>query len=221
MPGVTCRAVADRAVAIGPADGVALLASAGHRRAPFKLYEGMGWSSRASGLISLGKIHLLGREPFFTIDRSPGGRGMTTVKELLVNALVTTAAIARREFGRDYESVMIFFFLSRGRLMALQAVHTFTGMSAHFILVNHRILRTRVTLGAFAGSANQSRRGLLGFTRGPGPINNECSQNESESDYYCDKNRAEGHCHGDPPTLKAYCIGTRCFPGQVETADTG
>src|SRR4051812_5128879 len=148
MPGVTRRARADCAVGIGPPDGVALLASAGHRRSPLKLYEGMRRSSRASGLISLGKIHLLGREPFFTIDRSPGRRGMTAVKKLLINTLVATPAVSRGERGRDYESVMVLLFLSRGRLMALEAVHTFAGMSAHFIFMNHRILRTRVTLGA-------------------------------------------------------------------------
>ena len=95
---------------------------------------------------------------------------MTTVKELLINTLVTTPAISRSELGRDYEPVMVLLFLSRGRLVALKAVHTLTGVRAHFILVNHRIRGPRVTLGAFAGSANQIGAGLFGFTYGAGAI---------------------------------------------------
>jgi len=137
---------------------------------------------------------------------------MPAVKELLVNALVATPAISRRELGRDYESVMVFPFLSRGGLMALQAVHTFTCMSAHLIFMNYRILRARVTLGAFARSANESRGRLLGFTRGPGPIDQERSQNESKSDYYRDKNRAEGHCHGDSPHVEGPLYRNKMLP---------
>jgi hypothetical protein len=61
---------------------------------------------------------------------------VTAVQELLVDIFVAATAVAGGEFGRDHETVMVFLFLSGGRLVAIEAVHAFAGVSAHLIFVD-------------------------------------------------------------------------------------
>src|SRR5215469_3520826 len=60
MPGVALRAGSDGPVSIGAAYAMALLASTGHRRSAFELYEWMRRPARASRLVLLREVHLLG-----------------------------------------------------------------------------------------------------------------------------------------------------------------
>jgi hypothetical protein len=112
--------VADRAVGVGLADAVALLAAAGHRGAAFELHKRMRRAARSAGLIGLREIHLLGREARFAVDGGPGGGGVPAMEELLVDAFVTRAAISGGEFGRDGEAVMVLLFLLGGGLVELR-----------------------------------------------------------------------------------------------------
>lgn len=62
MTRVARGAVADRAVIVWFADGVALLAAAGHGGAAFESDERMAWALHAAGLIGFGERDLFGRE---------------------------------------------------------------------------------------------------------------------------------------------------------------
>jgi hypothetical protein len=52
-----------------------------------------------------------------------------------------------------YKSVVFVLFLAGGRLVAVQAVHSFPGMCAQFVFMHHRILRSGMTLRALARGA--------------------------------------------------------------------
>jgi hypothetical protein len=88
---------------------------------------------------------------------------MPTPQELLIYILVAAPAITRTQPCGDDESVMVFLFLARSRLVAVEAVHAFPGVLAHFIFMNHGILQTCMTLRALSGGAHQVCAGLTGF----------------------------------------------------------
>src|SRR5215470_1981376 len=138
-------AVTDRAVVIGFADAVALLASAGHGRWPFESGERMWRALDSSRLVSLGKIYLLRSECFLPSHRSPRDRGMAAFEELLINIFMAAPAISCRQAGNDGKSVVFFPFLSLRRLVAVEAINALLRMLAQFVFVNNRILRARVT----------------------------------------------------------------------------
>jgi hypothetical protein len=92
--------------------------------------------ARASRLVGFGKVHLLGRQSLLAINRGPGRRGVPAAQELLVDAFVAASAIAGGQSGCDHEAVVVFLFLSLGRLMAVDAVHPFPRMYAHFVFVD-------------------------------------------------------------------------------------
>ena len=61
VPGVASGAGSDSAVGVRPANAVALLAAAGHRRPAFQLRKWMRRPARTSGLIGFREIYLFGR----------------------------------------------------------------------------------------------------------------------------------------------------------------
>src|SRR5215469_2515160 len=147
MPRVTCRAGPDRAVGIWSAHTVTLFAAAGHGGSPLQRNEGMRWPTSTARLIGFREVHLLGREAFLAVNRSPRRRGMTAMQKLLVNDLVATAAIARGEFARNDKAVVIFLFLSARGLVAVQAIHAFARMQAHLVFMDYGILCARMAFG--------------------------------------------------------------------------
>ncbi len=89
---------------------------------------------------------------------------MAAVQKLLINLLVTTAAVAGREAYRsDYEAVVIFLVLPGRRLVTIQAIHAFLRVPAHFVFVDDRVLSARMTLGAFSRGPHQFAAGLPTF----------------------------------------------------------
>jgi len=91
---------------------------------------------------------------------------MATVQKLLIDVFVAAAAVPRGQLGGDHEAVMILFALAGSGLMAVEAVHTFLGVQAHLVFVNHRILSPGVAFSAFSGGPHEIRRGLVVSTFG-------------------------------------------------------
>ena len=79
---------------------------------------------------------------------------MTAAQKLLVNALVAAAAIARGQLGGNYESVVVFLLLCRGRLMTVEAIYTLARVHAHLVLMHDGVLGSRVAFRAFSAGAN-------------------------------------------------------------------
>lgn len=154
MTRVTRRAIANRAIRIRAADGVALLTSAGHSGSAFQLYKRMRRATGATRLIRLREVHLLGSEPLLAVNSSPRRGSMAASQELLIDSLVAAAAIAGGKLGRDDESVMILLFLAGRRLMALETVDPFSRVRAHLVLVDDRVLGTGVAFGALTGGTH-------------------------------------------------------------------
>ncbi len=155
--------------------------------------EGMRRPPCASGLVLLAEVDLCGAEALLAIDGGPTGRGVAAVQELLVDALVATAAVAGGELGADDKAVMVLLLLAFGGLVAVQAVDAFFGVGAHLVLMHHRVLEAGVALGALAAGANKVRRWLVGFDLGAGAIDQECGKNQRKGNGNSDKHRAEGH----------------------------
>src|SRR5215467_6247116 len=91
-------------------------------------------------LVRFREVHLLRSQSLFAIYRSPGRCRVPAAHKLLINAFVAATAVASRQFGGDYKSMMIFLVLPCGRLVAVQAVHTLSRVHAHFVLVHDRVL---------------------------------------------------------------------------------
>src|SRR5215469_1613684 len=124
MPRVADRAGSDCAVSIRLAYTVALFTSAGHRRPTFQLYKRVRWAPGSSRLVCFREVDLLGSQPLLAVYGRPRRRGMPAAQELLINVLVATTAVASRQFGRNYESVMVFLLLPSSWLVAVQAIYT-------------------------------------------------------------------------------------------------
>jgi len=186
-------AVADCAVTIRFTYAVTLFAAARHRGSTFQLDERMRRTPSSARLIGLREIHLLGREPLFSIDGSPCRSSVAAVQELLVDRFVAAPTIAGCEFGGDHESVMIFLLLTLRGLVTLKAVNALTGMCAHLVLVNDRILCALMTLGTFAGGADEFRTGLCRFDLRAGSVQKEGGNDQRKRDYNGNEDGAEGH----------------------------
>jgi hypothetical protein len=169
-------AIPDGTVGIGPADAVALLAPAGHRRTTFQLGKRVGRPTSTTGLIRLREIYLFGRKALLAVNGCPCRSGMSAMQELLINVLVAASTISRGQLCRDYESMMVFLVLARSWLMAIKTIHSFLGVHTHFVFVYYRILSSRMTFSALSGSTHQVGAGLLGFGLWPGTIDQECGQ---------------------------------------------
>jgi hypothetical protein len=115
---------------------------------------------------------------------------MATVQKLLIDVFVAAAAVPRGQLGGDHEAVMILFALAGSGLMAVEAVHTFLGVQAHLVFVNHRILSPGVAFSAFSGGPHEIRRGLVGLDLRPRAIEQERCQNEGK----CNDNPVSEEC---------------------------
>lgn len=204
MPGMAGRAVSDRSVRIGPADAVALLASAGHGGSALNLHKRMRWTPGSSRLVHFREVHLFGREPLLAVYGGPRRRSVPAVQELLVDILVAAAAVPRGQLGGNDESVMIFLLLPRRWLMAIQAVHAFLRVHAHLIFVDDGVLSPYVAFRTFSSGTNQSRTRLLGFYFRARAIDKECGENQSECDHDGDEDRAKRHAK--PSTQKSLVV---------------
>lgn len=118
---------------------------------------------------------------------------MPAMQELPVDGFVTASAISGGELGRDHEAVMVFSFLPGCGLVAIQTVHAFAGVGAHLVFVDHGVLRTGVTLGAFSCRAHEVGTGLLGLDLGTCTINQESGEDESEGDDDRQKDGSKRH----------------------------
>jgi len=116
---------------------------------------------------------------------------VTATQKFLVDRLVTRAAIAGSKVRADDKAVMIDLLLASRRLMAIQAVHAFFGVGRHFILVNNRILQTRMALGAFARGTHKVRGRLLGFSPWTRAVYQERRDDEPERNDDSNKHRTE------------------------------
>jgi hypothetical protein len=163
---------------------MALFASADHGRRAFQLGERVRRAASPSGLIGLREIHLLGGQALLAIDRSPRRGCMAAMQKLLINLLMTTAAIASREAdSSDNEAVVLFLFLIRRRLVTLQAVDAFPGVPAHLIFMNDRVLRALMALGTFSRGSNQFAGRLASLAFGAGAVKQKCRDDKAERNH--------------------------------------
>lgn len=113
---------------------------------------------------------------------------MTTANILLIDLLVTAAAIRGGQTNAgNYKSMMIFLVLARRGLVALQTIHAFLGVLAHFIFMHYGILQARVTLRAFARSPHEIRSSLFGFKARTRAVNEKCAEDEGKGNYNRDE----------------------------------
>lgn len=193
VPRVAGGTVSNGAVIIGTAHTVALLAAARHRRSAFRLHKGMRRAARPSGLISLRKAYLLGREALLAVNGGPSRRGVAAAKKLLVDSLVAAPAVARRQLGGDHKTVMILFLLAPRGLVAIETSHVLTGVHAHLVFVHHRILRPGMALRTLPGGAYQICSWLLCLCAGPCSVDEKRRQHEREGDDHGHENRSKRH----------------------------
>jgi hypothetical protein len=118
---------------------------------------------------------------------------MPAAQELLINVLVATTAVASRQFGGNYESVMVFLLLPSSWLVAVQAIYTVSRVHAHFVLVDYRVLGSEVTLRAFASCPDQGCSRLLGLDLWSCTIEQKRSQNKGEGNHDGDEHGAKRH----------------------------
>src|SRR5579859_4543434 len=130
----------------------------------------------------LTKGDLLGREILVAVNRRPGWRRVPAAHKLLVNLLMASPAIARRQLGGNHEPVMVLAGLAFRRLMTFQAVDALLGMHAQLVLMHHGILLIRVALGTFARSPDQGRTGLLGNHPRSKPVHNKSGHQNRRAD---------------------------------------
>jgi hypothetical protein len=194
MASVARGAVADRAVVVWFADRVALLAAARHGRAALESGEGVRRAFHTAGLIGFRERNLFRRECLLSADGGPGNRGVAAMEKFLINLFVTATAISGGDVAGGYdESVVIFALLSGGRLMAIEAVDAALGVFAHFVFVDDGVLGSGVTVGAFAGGADQFGTRLFGFRFGARAIDEEGCDDHREGDGDSDKDVTKGH----------------------------
>ncbi len=136
---------------------------------------------------------LFGTEPLLPVNRCPTRSSVPAAQELLVDAFVAGAAIARSQVRADDKAVVIDLLLSGTRLMAVKTVDAFLCMCGHLVLMDHGVLEPRMTLGALAGGTNKIRGWLGGFDARPLPIDEKSGQNERKSNDNSEEHGTKGH----------------------------
>lgn len=134
---------------------------------------------------------------------------MATVQKLLIDVFVAAAAVPRGQLAGDHEAVMILFVLAGSGLMAVEAVHTFLGVQAHLVFVNHRILSPGVAFSAFSGGPHEIRSGLVGLDLRPRAIEQERCQNECKCNDNGDEHRSKRHS-------KPQSVKNAVYPGPAD-----
>jgi len=160
---VAGRAIPNGPVVIGPAHAVATRATTLRRSRAFEHRESVGRTFYSTRLILLRKRDLLRRKVLVAKHRRPRGSRVPAVQELLVDRVVTTPAVRRRDARVNDEPVVVPALLTGGHLVAVEAVYPLPGVRAHFKLVHNRVLRVQMTLGAFAARAHKGCARLLDY----------------------------------------------------------
>jgi hypothetical protein len=193
VPGVALRTGSNRPVVIGLADSMALLATGCGGRMPFWKHEGIRRSFGTARLELFAECNLLWSQSFFTVDGSPAWGGMATTKEFLVDALVAGATVSRAQMSTDYKPVVIDLLLVGSGLVAVKTIDALLRMGRHLVLVNDRILKASMALGAFSRRPNEIGCGLRRFDRRTLPINKECGNNEPKCNDDSQENGSKRH----------------------------
>jgi hypothetical protein len=60
------------------------------------------------------------------------------------------AAVSCGQVSTDHETVVIHLLLAGAGLVTVQAIHTLLCMDRHFVIVNDRVLKPSMALGALA-----------------------------------------------------------------------
>jgi hypothetical protein len=186
-------AIANRAIFVRAPNAVAGQATTFDCRDAFQKRECMRGTFYATRLELFGKGDLFGREILVTRDGSPGGRGMTAVKKLLVYGFVAGPAIGGCGAIINDKTVVVFALLTCDDLVAIEAVYALARVDAHLELVNNRVCSIQVALRAFAGSLHESGGRLLEFGAWASRMEEIRGDNESGGDDNCDEYSAKSH----------------------------
>src|SRR6516162_8673731 len=100
--------------------------------------------------------------PLLAVDGGPRRRCMPAAREFLVHRLMTGAAIGGRQRCSQRETVMLLRLLILGRLVTIETGDAFARMGAELVFMDDRMLRSRVTLGAFPRRPYEIRSRLAG-----------------------------------------------------------
>ena len=158
---------------------------------PFRKHQRIRRPLRPTGLKLLAERNLLRTQTLFSMYRGPARGGVAAPQELLVNAFVTGPAVAGRQVGTDDKSMMVDFLLTGTRLMAVKAIHALLCMGGHLVLVDNRILESRMTLGALSGGPDEVGGGLRRLYARTLPIDKKRRHNQRKCNDDCEENRAK------------------------------
>jgi hypothetical protein len=195
MPGVAGGTGANRSIGIWFADAVALGAATRCDASNLQTYEGVLAALAAASMKLLGKSHLLRGKIPIPVYRCPGWCCVPTAQELLIGHFMTATAVRCRH-GLTYGESVVFLwlliltplvFVSRCRLVAIEAIDTFLGMNTHFIFMNDGVLLVGVTLCAFAAGLDEGGTRLIGLRLGPLPLNEKRADDQPKSDHQRDE----------------------------------
>src|SRR4051794_23968989 len=135
MARMALRASTNGAVLVWLADCVALFATGGGCRMPFRNYEWVGRTLGATGLKLFAERNLFRSQSLLTLNGGPTGGSVPTAEEFLIHAFVAGTAVASSQASADNESMMIHLLLASGGLVAIEAIDALLRMSGHFIFV--------------------------------------------------------------------------------------
>ena len=196
MARVAVRACADRPVGIRAADRMTLQTSARLRDRTLERADRVRRAIDGAGMVLLCECDLFRLEVHGTSHRRPRRRGVPAAQELAIFGGVTARAIRRGQIACEREAAMRVALLRFGRTVAIEAVHSPRGVTAHLVLVHDRRRLARVTLGAFAGGAHAGGGGLLGFDTRPQRVDDERRHDQRDGDDDSDENGSKGsHVH--------------------------
>jgi len=160
---------------------------------PFREYERVWRTLRATWLELLAESNLLEAQPFLAMDGCPTGCGMATAQKLLIYAFVARTAVAGGQMRADYEAVVIGLLLTWTRLVTIEAVDTLLRVSGHLVFMYNRILQARMALGTFARGADKVGRRLGCLDAGALSIDKKSGQNKRKRNDNSQKHRTKRH----------------------------
>ena len=118
---------------------------------------------------------------------------MAASEKLLIDGLMTAAAVGGSDRFADHEAVVVRFFLSGGGLMTIEASDILGGMRAELEFMHDRVLQSRLALSTFAGGANKGDVRLIGFDFRPLGVDKKRGEDEAEANDEGDEDGAERH----------------------------
>lgn len=126
---------------------------------------------------------------------------MAASEELLINALVTCAAISGSQARYDNKPVVLQALLVLSRPVAIETVDVLLGMLAHLVFMHNGVLLPRMAFGALARSPHTGSIGLIPFGLGPRAAQEECTDNQRKGQH--DSNEDVAKCHAEWRMLPA------------------